>query len=426
MDSLKDISFTAKRAVMVGLACGRRGFDSDEESLDELTELLRTCGVVAAGRALQNRDVPDPRFLIGAGKVEEVRGLAVNLGAEAVVFDNELSPSQLGALSDALNMYVTDRSGVILEIFSQRAQSGEGRLQVELATLKYLLPRLTGHGVDLSRMGGQLRARGPGETKLETDRRHIRVKVARLERELKEVRRARDVQRSRRLKNDVPLISLVGYTNAGKSTLMNALTDAGTQANDQLFDTLDTVTRRVAINGMPDALLSDTVGFIRRLPTPLIDAFRATLEELTFADLLLHVIDASAHDRDEKAAVVDHTLDQLGLSAAPVLRVFNKNDLAQDFDVPMESRSVAVSAISGQGLEELRARIAREIGSARKRVRIGIPYAQYALIDSLYQRATVHGIEYTEDNILADVTCDRLFLNKLQDDPLLSLSAYGS
>ncbi len=414
MTNTRDISFTDTRAIMVGISTGHPGVDADDESLDELSELLSTCGVVAAGRVLQNRDTPDSKYLIGEGKVGEVRKLALDLGAEVVVFDNELSPSQLNALNDAIGIRVTDRSGVILDIFADRAQSGEGRLQVELATMKYMLPRLTGHGIDMSRMGGQLRARGPGETKLETDRRHIRARINHLESELKEVRRVRQVQRSRREKNEIPVIALVGYTNAGKSTLMNALTEAGVQSNDRLFDTLDTTTRKFRVDDMLEALLSDTVGFIRKLPTMLVDAFRATLEELTYADLLLHVIDASAPDWRERARAVDDTLTHLGVMSKPTITVFNKTDIAGEGDYPVSGKSIAISAMTGMGLPELRAMIAVELSLMRKRIKLEIPYDQAALLDKLYQEATVHNIGYTESNIFADITCNRRLYDKLR------------
>ena len=283
------------RAVLVGLSAGclSREENASESSMEELAALLETAGGVCVGTVLQNKDTPDPRTFIGEGKVAEVKALVQGTGATMVIFDNALSPSQQRVLSDELGVGVLDRSALILDIFAQRARTKEGRLQVELAQYQYLLPRLLGMWTHLERQEGAIGTRGPGETQLETDRRHIRRKIAKLREELEGVRRVRATQRSRREKNEVPVVAIVGYTNAGKSTLLNTLTGSDIPANNRLFDTLDTTTRTLEISDTCTVLISDTVGFISKLPHHLVEAFKATLEELSFADLLLHVIDSS-------------------------------------------------------------------------------------------------------------------------------------
>lgn len=284
-----------ERAMLAGLCAASMavGERSTETSMDELAALVETAGGEAVGRLLQNRPTPDPRSFIGDGKMQELKFLIQANDCDLAVFDNELSPSQMRVLSEDLGVKVLDRSGLILDIFAQRAQTREGQLQVELAQYRYLLPRLTGMWTHLERQEGAMGTRGPGETQLESDRRHIRRKIQKLEEELETVRKIRATQRRQREKNAVPVVALVGYTNAGKSSLLNALTDAGIPANDRLFDTLDTTTRHLRLPDTQEVLLSDTVGFIRKLPTQLVEAFKATLEELRYADVLLHVIDLS-------------------------------------------------------------------------------------------------------------------------------------
>ena len=300
-----------ERAVIAGLSASIMPKDqrSDEDSLDELENLLQTAGGICCGRVFQQRQKPDPRSLLGAGKVDEMRMMIGMEDCSLAVFDNELTPSQIRALSADLGVRVIDRSALILDIFAQRAQTREGRLQVELAQYKYLLPRLTGMWTHLDRetaSGGKspIGTRGTGETQLESDRRYISHRIEKLEKELQQVRKNRATQRNRRQKNGVPVVALVGYTNAGKSTLMNCLTHADIPANDRLFDTLDTTTRRLRLDNGKMLLFSDTVGFIRRLPHHLVEAFKSTLEELTYADIILHVIDPSHPQWQEKADVV--------------------------------------------------------------------------------------------------------------------------
>ena len=344
------------------------GERSSESSMAELEALLETAGGEAAAWTLQNRDAPDPGSFIGSGKVQEVKELVRAENCDLVVFDNELSPSQMRVLSEALETKVLDRSGLILDIFAGRARTREGRLQVELAQYQYLLPRLTGMWTHLKRQAGTsapIGTRGPGETQLETDRRHIRRIIQGLEADLEQVRRVRSTQRRRREKNAMPMVTLVGYTNAGKSTVLNRLTRSDIPANDRLFDTLDTTTRRLWLPELSrEVLVSDTVGFIRKLPTHLVEAFKATLEELQYADLLLHVIDVSAPDWDEQAAVTDALIRSLGAERTPVLRVYNKCDLLPAFTVlPRDRGGVCVSAATGEGMDELASRIAKELMS---------------------------------------------------------------
>ena len=304
---------------------------STEVSMEELAQLVDTAGGEVAAVVLQQRQTPDPRSFLGEGKVAELKEIVANSGCDLAVFDNELSPSQLRVLSEELGVKVLDRSGLILDIFAQRARTREGQLQVELAQYEYLLPRLTGmwtHLVRQTASGGSspIGTRGPGETQLETDRRHIRRKIQKLREELEQVRKVRGVQRRRRERNAMPVVAIVGYTNAGKSTLLNTLTGSDIPANDRLFDTLDTTTRRLKLDEAQEALISDTVGFIRKLPTHLVEAFKATLEELQYADVLLHVIDISSEDMARQIEVVEDLIVKLGAGTTPCIRVYNKCD----------------------------------------------------------------------------------------------------
>ena len=399
---------TIEKAVLVGLNadCFRPEETATEESLDELEALLETAGGECTAKVLQNRKTPDPHSFIGEGKAQEVRELLENTGANLVVFDNDLSPSQIRALEELTDATVLDRSALILDIFAQRAKTAEGRLQVELAQYQYLLPKLSGMGKSMSRLGGGIGTRGPGETKLETDRRHIRERIDRLKTELAEVRKVRGVQRERRMKNAVPVVALVGYTNAGKSTLLNQLTGAGIPANDRLFDTLDTTTRRLRVSDHLEVLLSDTVGFIAKLPHHLVEAFKATLEELQYADLLLHVIDASDPQREEHIAVVDRLIEQLAKPGVPVLRCYNKADLLNDIsDYPIGERNIPICARSGVGMDELLTRIEQTLLGELHEVTLLLPYAQGGVLDVLHQQAQVHKVEYTAEGIEVSLTC---------------------
>ena len=397
-----------EKAVIAGLAADSmdKRERSTEESLDELEALLETAGGVCLGRALQNRRAPEPRTFIGDGKVKELKELALMHECTLAVFDNELSPSQMRALTEDLDMRVIDRSSLILDIFAGRARTREGRLQVELAQYKYLLPRLAGMWKHLASQTGTsapIGTRGPGETQLETDRRHIRRKIAKLEEELDEVIRTRNTQRRLREKNNIPVIALVGYTNAGKSTLLNTLTGAGIQAENRLFDTLDTTTRRLAVSDIQEALLSDTVGFIRKLPHHLVDAFKATLEELKYADLLIHVIDAASPEWEEQARVVDDLITELGADKTPRLEAFNKCDIFTGELRPRGESIVEISAKTGQGIDTLLIKIDELLSSAKKKLRLCVPYDKASLVDMLHREGAVMETRYLEDGVELDV-----------------------
>ena len=332
-----------------------------------------------------------------------------------VIFDNELSPGNIRALEEIIGVPVLDRSTLILDIFAQRAKTREGRLQVELAQNKYLLPRLSGMGNSLSRQGGGIGTRGPGETKLETDRRLIRERINRLEAELEQVRQVRSVQRERRIKNSIPVVAIVGYTNAGKSTLLNQLTGAGIPANNRLFDTLDTTSRLLTVSDNLDVVLSDTVGFIAKLPHHLVNAFHATLEELEYADLLLHVIDASDPNREEHIQVVNRLIAQLAKPETPVLRCYNKADLVSPADIPVGEDVVALSARSGAGCQELLQAIERALNHARHHVVMTLPYSMGGQVETLHNNARVIGVEYSAEGIVVEAILDDILYGRLRD-----------
>ena len=406
---MENTSETKKeRAILAGLAANSMDEHerSTEISMEELSALVETAGGETAAILMQNRPTPDPRSFIGDGKVQEMKTLIEMNDCDLAVFDNELSPSQMRVLSEELGVKVLDRSGLILDIFAQRARTREGQLQVELAQYKYLLPRLTGmwsHLVRQTASGGSspIGTRGPGETQLETDRRHIRRKIQKLEEELAEVRKVRNTQRRRREKNSMPVVALVGYTNAGKSTLLNCLTGSDIPANNRLFDTLDTTTRRFRIDETQEVLLSDTVGFIRKLPTHLIEAFKATLEELSYADVLLHVIDISNPEWEEQARVVDELIRQLGAESTPCVRVYNKCD-AYFGILPHGEDIVCISAKSGEGAAELTKKLSEMLDRGKRHVTLRIPYSDAGIMDALNRDAQLIRTEYTDDGIEAE------------------------
>ena len=406
-----------ERAVLVGLNadCFTAEQTATAESLEELEDLLETAGGFCTGKVLQNRHTPDPHSFIGEGKAQEVRMLVEATASTMVIFDNELSPGNIRALEEIIGVTVLDRSALILDIFAQRAKTKEGRLQVELAQYKYLLPRLSGMGVSLSRQGGGIGTRGPGETKLETDRRHIRERIARLEDELEQVRKVRAVQRERRMKNSIPVVAIVGYTNAGKSTLLNQLTNAGIPANNRLFDTLDTTSRQLTVSDNLDVILSDTVGFIAKLPHHLVNAFHATLEELEYADLLLHVIDVSDPNLEEHVAVVDRLIAKLAKPDTPVLRCYNKADLVYSEDIPVGKDCVAISAKKGKNMDGLLKAIEEALGHSRHHVILRFPYSKGGMVETLHDNAQVKKVEYTDEGIEVETVLDAILYGRLRE-----------
>ena len=406
-----------ERAVLVGLNadCFTDEQTATAETLEELEDLLETAGGFCTGKILQNRHTPDPHSFIGEGKAQEVRMLVEATQSTMVIFDNELSPGNIRALEEIIGVTVLDRSALILDIFAQRAKTKEGRLQVELAQYKYLLPRLSGMGASLSRQGGGIGTRVPGETKLETDRRHIRERINRLEDELEQVRKVRAVQRERRMKNSIPVVAIVGYTNAGKSTLLNKLTNAGIPANNRLFDTLDTTSRQLTVSDNLDVILSDTVGFIAKLPHHLVNAFHATLEELEYADLLLHVIDASDPYLEQHIAVVDRLIAKLAKPGTPVLKCYNKADLVYTEDIPVGKDIIAISAKRGKNMDGLLKAIENALGQSRHHVVLRFPYDKGGMVQTLHDNAKVRRVDYAEDGIEVEAVLDAILYGRLRE-----------
>ena len=405
-----------ERAVLVGLNadCFTKEQTATDQTLEELEALLETAGGFCTGKILQNRHAPDAHSFIGEGKALEVKMLVEATASTMVVFDNELSPGNIRALEEIIGVTVLDRSALILDIFAQRAKTREGRLQVELAQYKYLLPRLSGMGKSLSRQGGGIGTRGPGETQLESDRRHIRERISRLQTELEQVRQVRGVQRQRRMKNSVPVVAIVGYTNAGKSTLLNHLTDAGIPANNRLFDTLDTTSRQLRVSDNLEVVLSDTVGFIAKLPHHLVEAFQATLEELQYADLLLHVIDSADPERQEHIAVVEKLISQLAKPGTPVLQCYNKADLVSPEEIPVGEDVVAISAKQGYGMDRLLQAVEKALDNGRHHIVVRLPYALGGLVDTLHSGARVNHVEYTPEGIEVETVVDAILYGKLR------------
>ena len=409
------------KVVLVGLNSPvlKKEENADEDTMEELSALVETAGGETVGIVLQNRPAPDPRTFIGEGKAAEVQLYCENTGATMVIFDNDLSPSQMRVLTELLGVQVLDRCGLILDIFAQRAKTKEGRLQVELAQYQYLLPRLTGMWTHLERQAGTsgrgpIGSKGPGETQLETDRRHIRRKIDKLRADLEEVRRVRATQRQRRQKNEIPVVAIVGYTNAGKSTLLNHLTGADIPANDRLFDTLDTTSRLLTVSDTLDVVISDTVGFIRKLPHQLVEAFKATLEELEYADLLLHVIDVSNPEWQQQAQVVENLILELGAGELPRIDVFNKCDCIPAGEIMPHGRDIcAISARTGEGVDELLKMIGERLDAGSRRVTLHIPYDKGGVLDQLYREAKVEDVAYGE-TIDVTAVCTPKVLGRLE------------
>ena len=408
------MEYQATKAILVGICTDDNDADELEKSLDELERLLDTAGGVCLAKMIQNKDKPDPRTLIGSGKVRELAALCQMNGVELVVFDEELSPSQIRNLEDDIGegVRVIDRSILILDIFALHAVSREGKLQVELAQLKYTAPRLTGQGKDLSRLGGGIGTRGPGESKLESDRRHMKHRIVALEEELRTLDKNRRTMRAARDRSGIPKVAIVGYTNAGKSTLLNYLTDAGILAEDKLFATLDPTTRKFELPSGESVLLTDTVGFIRKLPHHLIKAFQSTLDEAVYADLLMIVLDVSDPEYRAQLEVTERLLEELGASGKPTLYVFNKCDLGAA-GLPSVGTSaehactVAVSAKTGQGIKLLINTLQTMLHAGKRRVTFIIPNRDAGALNQLYQNATVEEVDYGADGITVTAVVDQ-------------------
>lgn len=393
----------SEKAVLVSADIGE--YDC-EASMDELSELARTAGAEEVARVIQKRDAYESATVIGEGKLEEVKELCANLGAKLLIFDCELTASQIRNIEEETDVRVIDRTMLILDIFAGRAVSREGKLQVELAQLRYRLPRLMGIGASLSRLGGGIGTRGPGETQLETDRRHIRRRIDKLSEELKELEERRGYSRTRRKKDNVQVGAIVGYTNAGKSTLLNLLTNAGVLAENKLFATLDPTSRAIELPDGRSLLLVDTVGLIRRLPHHLVEAFKSTLEEAACADIILHVCDVSDPEAAEKADVTLKTLTELGAGEIPVVTVLNKCDKLTE-SIPVDESTVKISALKGEGIECLLETVARNLPETARRMKMLIPYDKAGFTAKIREKGKVFGEEYLESGVLVDALVDR-------------------
>ena len=407
-----------ERAILVGLDLpGHQGW-AVEESLAELAQLAETAGALVMARESQKRPKPDPAFYIGGGKAREIELLRQRHEAELIIFDDELSPAQQRNLEREISGRVIDRTGLILDIFAQRARTKEGKLQVELAQLTYLLPRLAGRGTELSRLGGGIGTRGPGETKLEVDRRRVRRRIHELNQAIDQVRDHRRRQRQDRREADLPVVALVGYTNAGKSTLLNSLTGAGVLSEDRLFATLDPTTRKVESSEFGPFLLTDTVGFIQKLPTQLVAAFRATLEEVQEADLLLHVVDASHPKREEQMTAVHRVLEELEAETKPIVIVFNQVDRMDPRDVQALTRhnpeSAAISALSGEGLPFLVSMIGRKLAEGKCLEDFAVPYQKTSVLALIHAHGRVCQIEYRPEGVAVRAELDRAWAEKIR------------
>ena len=398
---------TEELPVRAVLACVDTGEFDAEVSIDELEELAATANAEVVGKVIQRKQTYDPATCMGAGRLEELKEQIAALEAELVIFDHELTGVQVRNIEEILDVRVIDRTTLILDIFAQRARTKEGKLQVELAQQKYRLPRLTGMGTALSRLGGGIGTRGPGETKLETDKRHIRKRMSYLEAELEELKKHRDFSRSRRKKDGVLCVAIVGYTNVGKSTLLNALTDAGVLAENKLFATLDITSRAIELPDGRSVMLIDTVGLIRRLPHDLVEAFKSTLEEAAAADVILNVQDLSSPERKQQAEVTEKLLGELGCGGIPVINVMNKSDAAIDLDTVFEDDStVIISAKHHGGFNRLLELIAAKLPETARRMRLMVPYDKTAFIGRIRQEGKIFSEEYAPEGTLIDALVD--------------------
>ncbi len=408
-ENMNDVNFVKSRAILVTIAESSSEVPACESSLDELARLLDTAGGEAFARVLQVKDSFDPRTCIGSGKVREISELCRNNAISLVVFDFELTPAQIRNLENDIgeDVRVIDRSMLILDIFALHAVTGEGKLQVELAQLRYSAPRLMGQGKDLSRLGGGIGTRGPGETKLESDRRHLKEKIATLERRLKEMEHNREVMRAQRDRSGLLKVALVGYTNAGKSTLLNAMTGAGVLSEDKLFATLDPTTRKLELPGGESILLTDTVGFVRKLPHHLVKAFKSTLDEVRLSDILLIVSDATDPEVAEHIEVTKSVIEELGAADKPIALVYNKCDLIQGrAPIPETNNTVMVSGETGEGIDNLLFLIEEMILKFKRKYNILLPYSEQSLLNFIYNNYSVEKTEYEEQGISVTATLD--------------------
>ena len=402
-----------EKAVLIAVDTGE--YDCDI-SLDELEELAETAGAEVVGRMSQKRDKPDSGTFLGSGRLEELGDFCKNNEVDLVIADSELAPAQLRNIEKATEVRVIDRTTLILDIFAERARSNEGKLQVELAQLRYSLPRLTGQGNKLSRLGGGIGTRGPGETKLESDRRHIRRRIKALEDEFDALEKRRSLARARREKDGVETVVIVGYTNAGKSTLMNTLTEAGVLAQDKLFATLDPTSRALVLPDGRRVMLIDTVGFIRRLPHHLVEAFKSTLEEAVCAKVILNVCDASDPECAEHLKVTNDLLEELGCSGKPIIPVFNKCDLPQADEAAMRlPGAVNISALEGKGIDELLDAVARALPPTRAKAKLLIPYSDGAAAAALRKDGVIIVEDYRADGLYLELTADVSLIDRYQD-----------
>ena len=406
---------TKEQPVKAILASVDTGEFNAESSIEELAELAETANAEIVGVIIQKKDSYDSATCMGAGRLEELKGQLEELRAELVIFDHELTGVQVRNIENIIDVRVIDRTTLILDIFAQRARTKEGKLQVELAQQKYRLPRLTGMGTSLSRLGGGIGTRGPGETKLETDKRHIRKRISYLEAELEDLKKHRNFSRSRRRKDGVLCAAIVGYTNVGKSTLLNALTDAGVLAEDKLFATLDITSRSLELPDGRSVMLIDTVGLIRRLPHNLVEAFRSTLEEARYADIILNVQDLSSPEQEEQAEVTRKLLSELGCDGIPQINVMNKVDAALNPDTVFEdSLTVAISAKHHQGFERLLKCIAENLPETAKRMKLLIPYDKTSLIGKIRLEGKIFSEKYTENGTLIDALVDKKLISQAE------------
>lgn len=417
---LHDVKEIEERVILVGIDLDQpleKNTMDTEACLDELEELAKTAGAVTVGRMTQKRERPHTSHYLGKGKVEELKVMIAACDATGIICDDELSPAQLKNLEQMLKTKIMDRTMLILDIFASHAVSREGKIQVELAQLKYRLSRLIGIGASMSRLGGGIGTRGPGEKKLEVDRRYIKERISELNKELKEIETHRTLLRNQRGKKGIPVVSMVGYTNAGKSTLMNCLTDAGVLAEDKLFATLDTTTRDVELPNSSHILLVDTVGFIQKLPHHLIQAFRATLEELHYSDILLHIVDCFNVKREEQMEVVYKTLKDLGCENTPIITVYNKIDKEIELPLPIDNKArncIKISAKTKQGTQEMLLQIEQLLKEFRQPSKVLLPYTEGSLVSYIHTRCEILSEEHTGNGIKLQIYADDELKNRLK------------